>query len=256
MPSLTVENYVKTIALIAARNPAGTLVGTGELAQALNVSPGTVTGMLKTLSEANLATYTPYEGARLTDSGQRLAMKVIRRHRLLERFLAETLTMSWDEVHEEAEHMEHAASERLIDRIDAYLGYPAVDPHGDPIPRADGSLAETEGVPLARCQPGQHFRVVRVIDQDPAFLRYLSECGLELHADWRTAGKSARSGRSGLQAERTKRRAGTGGGREGAGHCHPPGRVFVVLRQEDACRLSLRSVIARSLEVWACFMYD
>ncbi len=151
-------------------------------AQALNVSPGTVTGMLKTLSEANLATYTPYEGARLTDSGQRLAMKVIRRHRLLERFLAETLTMSWDEVHEEAEHMEHAASERLIDRIDAYLGHPAVDPHGDPIPRADGSLAETEGVPLARCQPGQFFRVVRVMDQDPSFLRYLSECGLELNA--------------------------------------------------------------------------
>jgi DtxR family transcriptional regulator, Mn-dependent transcriptional regulator len=180
--SLTVENYVKTIALIAARNPEGSLVGTGELAQALSVSPGTVTGMLKTLSEGNLATYTPYEGARLTESGQRLAMKVIRRHRLLERFLAETLTMSWDEVHEEAEHMEHAASERLIDRIDAYLGYPAVDPHGDPIPRADGSLAQIEGVPLARCQAGQHFRVVRVMDQDPAFLRYLSECGLELHA--------------------------------------------------------------------------
>ncbi len=144
--------------------------------------PVRLPGMLKTLSEASLATYTPYEGARLTDSGQQLAMKVIRRHRLLERFLAETLTMSWDEVHEEAEHMEHAASERLIDRIDAYLGYPAVDPHGDPIPRADGSLAETEGVPLARCQAGQQFRVVRVIDQDPAFLRYLSECGLELNA--------------------------------------------------------------------------
>jgi len=180
--SLTVENYVKTIALIAARSPSGTAVATGELAQALNVSPGTVTGMLKTLSEANLATYTPYEGARLTDSGQRLAMKIIRRHRLLERFLAETLTMSWDEVHEEAEHMEHAASERLIDRIDAYLGYPAVDPHGDPIPRADGSLAEIEGIALARCPAGQSFRVVRVIDQDPAFLRYLSECGLELNA--------------------------------------------------------------------------
>ena len=182
VPSLTVENYVKTIALIAARDPTGSPVGTGELAQALNVSPGTVTGMLKTLSEANLATYTPYEGARLTESGQRLAMKVIRRHRLLERFLAETLTMSWDEVHEEAEHMEHAASERLVDRIDAYLGYPTVDPHGDPIPRADGSLAETPGIPLARCQPGQRFRVVRVMDQDPAFLRYLSECGLDLNA--------------------------------------------------------------------------
>src|SRR5437868_11040512 len=161
VPSLTVENYVKSIALISARDKGNHPVGTGELAQALNVSPGTVTGMLKTLSETNLATYTPYEGALLTPAGQRLAMKVIRRHRLLELFLAKTLKMPWDEVHEEAEHMEHAASERLIDRIDEYLGHPAVDPHGDPIPRADGSLTEIEGTPLARCQPGQHFRIVR-----------------------------------------------------------------------------------------------
>jgi DtxR family Mn-dependent transcriptional regulator len=182
VPSLTVENYVKTIALIAGRNPSGKAVGTGELAQALNVSPGTVTGMLKTLSEANLATYTPYEGALLTDAGQRLAMTVIRRHRLIELFLLRTLNVPWDEVHDEAEHLEHAASERLIDRIDHYLGYPSVDPHGDPIPRADGSLEEPAGVALARCPSGQTFRTVRVMDQDPAFLRYLSECGLELHA--------------------------------------------------------------------------
>ncbi|MGD0044119.1 MAG: metal-dependent transcriptional regulator [Isosphaeraceae bacterium] len=162
MPSLTVENYVKTIALIAARSPTAAPVGTGELAQALRVSPGTVTGMLKTLSEANLATYTPYEGAQLTG--------------------ARTLEMTWDEVHEEAENMEHAASERLIDRIEAFLGFPAVDPHGDPIPRADGSLTEPEGLPLSQCPGGQRFRVVRVMDQDPAFLRYLSESGLELHA--------------------------------------------------------------------------
>jgi DtxR family Mn-dependent transcriptional regulator len=179
---LTVENYVKTIALITARGREDATVGTGELAQALRVSPGTVTGMLKTLSEANLATYTPYEGARLTEAGQRLALKVIRRHRLLELFLARTLEMSWDEVHEEAEHMEHAASERLIDRIEAFLGYPTVDPHGDPIPRSDGSLIEPEGLPLAHCPGGKKFDVVRVMDQDPAFLRYLSECGLELHA--------------------------------------------------------------------------
>ncbi len=182
MASLTVENYVKAIALISARSEPGSAVSTGELAQALSVSPGTVTGMLKTLSEASLATYTPYEGARLTEAGRRLALKVIRRHRLLELFLARTLEMSWDEVHEEAEHMEHTASERLVDRIEAFLGYPAVDPHGDPIPRADGSLPPTEGTPLARVRPGQHFRVVRVMDQDPAFLRYLSECGLDLHA--------------------------------------------------------------------------
>ena len=110
--------------------------------------------MLKTLSEANLATYTPYEGARLTARASGWRMKVIRRHRLLELFLVQTLNMPWDEVHEEAEHMEHAASERLIDRIDAFLGHPAVDPHGDPIPRADGSLAETEGTP-ALVAPGR-----------------------------------------------------------------------------------------------------
>ena len=194
MASLTVENYVKTIALFAAAGPAGAAVGTGELAQALRVSPGTVTGMLKTLSEANLATYTPYEGARLTAAGQRLALKVIRRHRLLELFLARTLEMSWDEVHEEAEHMEHAASERLIDRIEAFLGYPAVDPHGDPIPRADGSLTEPEGTPLSKCPGGQRFRVVRVMDQDPAFLRYLSECGLDLNATFELVENRPESG--------------------------------------------------------------
>ncbi len=182
MPSLTVENYLKAIALISGREGSGDTVGTGELAQALGVSPGTVTGMLKTLSEASLATYTPYEGARLTADGERIALKVIRRHRLLELFLVETLAMSWDEVHEEAEHMEHAASERLIDRIDSYLGHPTVDPHGDPIPGRDGSLPTPEGTPLSRLSPARHFRVVRVVDQDPAFLRYLTECGLDLHA--------------------------------------------------------------------------
>lgn len=194
MASLTVENYVKAIALISARDHGGDAVATGELAHALNVSPGTVTGMLKTLSEASLATYTPYEGARLTPSGQRLAMTIIRRHRLLELFLVQTLNMSWDEVHEEAEHMEHAASERLIDRIDAFLGHPTVDPHGDPIPRADGSLTEIQGIPLSKLRPGQRFRVVRVVDQDPAFLRYLTECGLDLHATGELAENRSEAG--------------------------------------------------------------
>ena len=183
MPSLTVENYLKAIYLIATRHADGEAVATGEIAQSLNVSPGTVTGMLRTLSEAELATYTPYEGARLSASGRRLALKVLRRHRLLELFLAQTLQMTWDEVHEEAEHMEHAASDRLIDRIDDYLGQPAVDPHGDPIPRPDGSLTEPLGTPLAQLGRGQRFRVVRVVDQDPAFLRYLTECGLDLGAE-------------------------------------------------------------------------
>ncbi len=183
MPSLTVENYIKAIYLIASRRGEAEAVATGELALALVVSPGTVTGMLKTLSEADLATYTPYEGARLTASGRRLALKVLRRHRLLELFLARTLRMTWDEVHEEAEHMEHSASDRLIDRIDDFLGHPAVDPHGDPIPRSDGSLTEPPGIPLAQLGRGSRFRVVRVVDQDPAFLRYLTECGLDLGAE-------------------------------------------------------------------------
>jgi DtxR family Mn-dependent transcriptional regulator len=107
-------------------------------------------------------------------------MAVLRRHRLVELFLAETLRMPWDEVHEEAENLEHAVSDRLIDRMEAFLGHPTVDPHGDPIPRADGSLPEPEGSPLSEFEPGQPFRLTRVIDQDPAFLRYLSECGLHL----------------------------------------------------------------------------
>src|SRR3954447_20679992 len=151
------------IYLIGGRLPEGQAVSTGELAHALSVSPGTVTGMLKTLSEADLSIYTPYEGARLTPSGQRLALTVLRRHRLVELFLAHTLDMPWDEVHEEAEHMEHAVSERLVDRIDEFLGRPAVDPHGDPIPRADGSVIEPEGTPLAQLPGGQRFRVVRVV---------------------------------------------------------------------------------------------
>ncbi len=180
MASLTVENYVKTIYMIASRRTEGESVATGELASALSVSPGTVTGMLKTLSEAELATYTPYEGARLTPRGERLAMMVLRRHRLVELFLAQTLEMTWDEVHAEAEHLEHAVSDLLIDRMDAYLGHPLVDPHGDPIPQADGSLPARPGVPITQLSRGQRFRLARVVDQDPAFLRYLTECGLDL----------------------------------------------------------------------------
>ncbi len=194
MASLTVENYVKTIYLIASREPSGQAVATGELAQALSVSPGTVTGMLKTLSEAKLATYTPYEGARLTAGGVHLALAVLRRHRLIELFLSQTLNLAWDEVHEEAEHLEHAVSDRLVDRIDAYLGHPAVDPHGDPIPRADGSLTEPEGLPLGSMPKGQRFRLVRVVEQDPEFLRYLTECGLDLGIEGRIAENRRESG--------------------------------------------------------------
>ena len=148
MPSLTVENYAKAIYQLAHATDDGA-VATGQIAAALGVLPGTVTSMLKTLDESNLATYTPYEGVRLTHSGRALALRVLRRHRLIEQFLSQTLNLSWDEVHEEAEHMEHAVSDSLVDRIDAYLGHPSTDPHGDPIPRADGTVAAIAVRPLA-----------------------------------------------------------------------------------------------------------
>lgn len=184
MPSLTVENYVKAIYQISATQ-ADQPVSTGQLAAALGVSPGTVTSMLKTLDAARLATHTPYEGAALSETGRVLALRVIRRHRLIEQFLVETLKMTWDEVHDEAEHMEHAVSDLLIDRIDAFLGRPDVDPHGDPIPRGDSDRideAADAGRPLSAAATGEQFRVARVLDQSPPFLRYLAESGLVLDA--------------------------------------------------------------------------
>ena len=185
MPSLTVENYVKTIFQITSAQ-GGNPATTGQIAAALGVSPGTVTSMLKTLDAARLATHRPYEGVALTRAGRGLALRVIRRHRLIELFLLKTLDMSWDEVHDEAEHLEHAVSDLLVERIDAYLGRPDVDPHGDPIPRTDAvSLPPAdEGVmkSLAECGAGVDFRLARVLDQSSEFLRYLTDCGLSLGA--------------------------------------------------------------------------
>ena len=179
--SLTIENYVKAIYQVSS-GADGKAATTGQLAEALLVSPGTVTSMLKTLSESGLAEYVPYEGARLTDSGRMLALRVLRRHRLIELFLVHTLKLTWDEVHEEAENMEHAVSDLLVDRIDAYLGYPATDPHGDPIPKADGTVAGASSRCLSQLPVGTAFRIVRVVDQSPDFLRYLTETGLGLNA--------------------------------------------------------------------------
>lgn len=183
MPSLTVENYLKAALQISLKSHRE-WVSTGELATALNVSPGTVTSMLKTLAELRLAAYKPYEGVSLTPAGRRLALRMLRRHRLIETFLAQTLDLTWDQVHEEAENMEHAVSDVLIDRIDAYLGHPASDPHGDPIPAADGRMrgSADDAKPLSECSPGMQVRFVRVINQGADFLRYLTDSGLELGA--------------------------------------------------------------------------
>jgi len=193
MPSLTVENYVKAIYQLGIAR-GGEAVATGQLATALAVSPGTVTSMLKTLSESALVEYMPYTGVSLTAAGQALALRVIRRHRLIEVFLARTLDMTWDEVHEEAEHMEHAVSDLLVDRIDKFLGCPSVDPHGDPIPRADGTLLNAEAKSLAETAPGQRFKITRVVDQSPEFLRFLTNAGLALDALGTTIAKKQEAG--------------------------------------------------------------
>lgn len=187
MASLTVENYLKTIYQIISEQE-GRAATTGQLAGALGVAPGTVTSMLKTLDAAQLAAHRPYEGVVLLPAGEALALRVLRRHRLLELFLMRTLDMSWDEVHDEAEHMEHAVSDLLVERMDAFLGRPDVDPHGDPIPRTDGRLREEPPTrSLADCGNGEGFTVARVLDQSPEFLRYLSELGLTLGAAGRVA---------------------------------------------------------------------
>lgn len=193
MPSLTVENYIKAIYQICAAQ-SDKSAATGQVASVLGVSPGSVTSMVKTLSESGLVTYAPYEGVRLTAAGRALALRVLRRHRLIELFLVKTLELSWDEVHDEAEHMEHAVSDLLVDRIDAYLGYPTVDPHGDPIPRADGSLDDRDCRQLLDCAAGDEFRLARVVDQSPQFLRFLTDTGLTLGTHGKVVGNNPDSG--------------------------------------------------------------
>ena len=198
--SLTVENYGKAVYQICASQD-GRPAATGQLATMLDVLPGTVTSMLKTLSQSRLATYTPYEGVELTDAGEKLALRVLRRHRLIELFLVETLGLTWDEVHEEAEKMEHAVSDFLVDRIDAYLDNPEFDPHGDPIPRSDGTIRASEGRSLAHCQTGDQFRLARVIDQSPEFLRFLTDTGLRIGAEGRVTQNRAVAGLVSVEVE-------------------------------------------------------
>jgi DtxR family Mn-dependent transcriptional regulator len=195
MPSLTVENYLKAILQLVIATKSD-LIATGQLAATVNVSPGTVTSMLKTLSESGLATYIPYEGVSLTKAGRSLALRMLRRHRLIELFLVRTLNLTWDQVHEEAENMEHAVSDMLIDRIDEYLGKPETDPHGDPIPSADGLMRgkAAQAIPLSTCPAPSRIRIVRVLNQQPEFLRYLTETGLELGATAVVAENSAEGG--------------------------------------------------------------
>src|SRR5687767_10478471 len=179
LPSYTVENYLKAIFQAQIGLGRGDLVPMGRLATALGVVPGTATTMVKTLAESGLAKYEPYAGVRLTAAGEKLAAMVLRRHRLIELFLVKVMGMSWTEVHDEAEHLEHAVSERLIDRIDEMLGRPKFDPHGDPIPDSHGAFDRRQYDTLLTCPIRSRVTVSRVTDQDSAFLHFVERHDLK-----------------------------------------------------------------------------
>jgi DtxR family transcriptional regulator, Mn-dependent transcriptional regulator len=174
--SSAVEDYCKAIFTLESR--AEEPVSTNALAERLEITPGSVSAMLKKLGELSLIAHLPYRGVRLTSDGRKVALEVIRHHRLLELFLAEALEMPWDRVHDEAEILEHVLSDELEQLIAAKLGDPTLDPHGDPIPSAELELAETETHPLDSLSEGDLGVFVRVSDADPEMLRYLSERGI------------------------------------------------------------------------------
>jgi DtxR family transcriptional regulator, Mn-dependent transcriptional regulator len=171
----SVEDYLKAIYRLS---PEGQPASTSEIAHLLELSAPSVSGMIKRLSELGLLEHLPYKGVQLTAEGRRAALRMVRRHRLIEAYLVEFLGYSWDTVHQEAERLEHAVSDPLVERMAMALGHPSVDPHGDPIPTADGSVEELASTPLAALGVGATAEIVRVRESDSERLRYLATLGL------------------------------------------------------------------------------
>jgi DtxR family Mn-dependent transcriptional regulator len=172
MPSRTIENYLKQLYLEQLQTPADAPVAMGRLASLMNVVPGTATTMVKALADSGLVHYSPRSGVHLTDAGNQLALHVLRRHRLVELFLVRHLGLDWSEVHDEAEELEHVISEKVLDRMDALLGHPTVDPHGDPIPTAAGHLPACDALSLVTCPLHTTVEITRILDQEPQFLQF------------------------------------------------------------------------------------
>ncbi|MDB2311010.1 metal-dependent transcriptional regulator [Opitutales bacterium] len=189
MASSTVEDYIKHIYLISEKS-GHNQVSMGHVAEALGVVPGTATTMVKALADAGLVEYAPRVGVDLTEHGRKLALHVLRRHRLIEQFLVEFLGFDWSEVHEEAECLEHVVSDLLLDRIDKKLGHPTEDPHGDPIPSAQGELLHGSSECLIACPLDTQLLVARITDQDPDFLQYIAGAGLTLGVSVRVVERS------------------------------------------------------------------
>jgi len=190
MATRAVEDYIKGIYHAESGN-GGRRVGMGEVARALGVVPGTATTMVKALAKQGLLDYRPRVGVRLSERGRALAISMVRRHRLTEVFLVEALGMDWAEIHEEAERLEHALSDRVVDAIDAFLGHPTQDPHGDPIPNADGRLRSAPVERLVACAVGATRKVARIADQEAGFLQFAErhdlKPGTQVRVIWRDA---------------------------------------------------------------------
>ena len=176
IPSLTEENYLKAIYHLGKL--AGEKVSVKSISNTLNINPASVIDMLKRLKDKKLIQYDKTSGARLTDKGFKMAINIVRKHRLWEVFLQEKLGYQWDEVHDIAEQLEHIRSTDLADRLDKYLGYPEYDPHGDPIPKANGQEPANRRITLADAEPGQTYSVVGVKDSSPDFLQYVQRLQL------------------------------------------------------------------------------
>jgi DtxR family Mn-dependent transcriptional regulator len=173
--SRSVEDYLKAI---YGLSDGGAAASTSAIAELLDIQPASVTGMVKRMAESGLLEHVPYKGVRLTDSGSREALRVLRRHRVLETYLCEKLGFPWDDVHEEAERLEHAASDQLIEQMAQALGFPSHDPHGAPIPSPSGDIEVTDVTTLAEARAGEKVRIRAVRDEDPAALRSMASVGL------------------------------------------------------------------------------
>lgn len=192
MPSTAAEDYVKAIYAHTEWQPDP--ITPSQLAAALGLANSTVTEMVKKLAAAGLVHHRPYGAIELTREGRMLAVRQVRRHRIVETWLVREHGYDWDEVHDEAEVLEHALSDRLLDSIARTLGDPTRDPHGDPIPAADGTVRQPEAMLLADARPGHEARVVRISDADPGMLRFLADAGVDLDARVRVLGAKPYSG--------------------------------------------------------------
>jgi DtxR family Mn-dependent transcriptional regulator len=192
MATSTVENYLKHVLLLS--DGGDDLVPMGSLATALAVVPGTATTMVKSLADEGLVEHQPRQGVRLTPAGRTLALNVLRKHRLVETFLVNVLKMDWAKVHAEAEQLEHAISDDVLDRLDALLGHPAADPHGDPIPTRHGKIDSDVYATLATCATGRALRIVRVTEQSAEFLQFVDQNGLQPGVQLRVADRNLAAG--------------------------------------------------------------